>query len=313
MREEFLWVEKYRPRTIEDCVLPKSLKDTFSDFVKNKEIPNLLLHGSAGVGKTTIARALCEEIDCEYIMINGSDESGIDVLRTKIKSFASSITLSGGRKIVIIDEADYLNPTSTQPALRAFMEEFSQNCGFIFTCNYLNKLIPALHSRCSVINFVIENDKMQYMCSDFMSRIINILNIENIKFNEQVVAQLIIKYLPDWRRILNELQRYSSGGEINVGILSAVTDENFERLIKVLLTKNITEIRQWVVDNLTSDPSTIYRRLYDNIVHILAPNSVPDAILHIGEYSYKSAFVADQEINLMCCLVSILEGCEFKV
>ena len=313
MREEFLWVEKYRPKVISDCILPKPMKKTFSEFVKNKEIPNLLLHGTSGIGKTTVARALCEELDCDYILFNGSDEGRrIENFHSDIASFASSVSLTGNKKYVIIDEADYLNPTSIQPAMRGFIEKFSSNCGFIFTCNYVSKLIPAIHSRCSVINFAVDKKQEQYICQEFMGRITDILQKESIEYNEEVIAQLIWKFRPDWRRVLNELQRYSAGGEINVGILSSVEDDKFKQLVDVLVKKKFTEIRQWVVENLDTDPSTIYRKIYDNIVHVLEPDSVPTAILTIGEYSYKSAFVADQEINLICCLIEILNGCEFK-
>ena len=311
MREEFLWVEKYRPKTVSECILPRPLKKTFVEFVKNKEIPNLLLHGSAGVGKTTIARALCEELGTDYIMINGSDERNIDTLRNTIKNFASTVSFSGGRKIVIIDEADYLNPQSTQPALRAFMEEFSSNCGFIFTCNYPTKIIPALHSRCSVIGFVVEKNQQQYICGNFLDRVRNILDIENVTYNTDVVAELIIKFLPDWRRVLNELQRYSSSGSIDVGILSKVVDEKFDILVDLLSKKKFTDIREWVVNNLDTDPSVIYRRLYDNLIHRIEPNTIPDVIVCIGEYSYRSAFVADQEINLVCCLLELIKRCVF--
>ena len=233
MREEFLWVEKYRPKVISECILPRPLKKTFSEFVKNKEIPNLLLHGNSGIGKTTVARALCEELDCDYILINGSDERNIDTLRGKIKGYASSVSLSGNRKIIIIDEADYLNAQSTQPALRAFMEEYSINCGFIFTCNLLHKLLPAIQSRCSVIDFKIEKNQLQYICEEFMARVVDIFEKEGIGYNQQVIAELIMKFLPDWRRVLNEFQRYSAGGEIDVGILSSLDDEKFEKLIDV--------------------------------------------------------------------------------
>jgi len=313
MREEFLWVEKYRPKVISDCILPRPMKKTFSEFVKNKEIPNLLLHGNSGIGKTTVARALCEELDCDYILFNGSDEGRkIENFHSDIASFASSVSLTGNKKYVIIDEADYLNPQTIQPAMRGFIEKFSFNCGFIFTCNYVSKVLPSLHSRCSVINFSVDRNQQQYICEEFMGRVIDILQKEDVSFNEQVIAQLIWKFRPDWRRVLNELQRYSAGGEIDVGILSSVEDDKFEQLIDVLIKKNFTEIRQWVVDNLDTDPSTIYRKIYDNIVHVLEPDSVPTAILTIGEYSYKAAFVADQEINLICCLIEILNGCEFK-
>tara|TARA_Y100000593_G_scaffold92666_1_gene185034 strand:+ start:548 stop:1489 length:942 start_codon:yes stop_codon:yes gene_type:complete len=312
MRDEFLWVEKYRPKTISECILPTQMKKTFLEFVKNKEIPNLLLHGNSGIGKTTVARALCEELGCDSILINGSDEGRyIDTFHTKIASFASSISLGGNRKIIIIDEADYLNPQSIQPAMRAFIEEFSSNCGFIFTCNYVHKILPAIHSRCSVIDFRLDKGQEQAICMSFMQRVIEILNAEDITYNEEVIAQLIWKFRPDWRRVLNEIQRYSSGGEINVGILSSLNDENFEKLAGILEKKKFTDIRQWVVDNLDSDPATIYRKLYDNLTKRISPNSVPDTVLVIGEYSYKSAFVADQEINLICCLIELANSCEF--
>ena len=312
MREEFLWVEKYRPKTIDECILPKSLKKTFSEFVKNKEIPNLLLHGNSGIGKTTVARALCEELETDSTIINGSDEGRyIDTFHSNIKSFGSTVSLSGNKKIMIIDEADYLNPVSVQPAMRAFIENFSTNCGFIFTCNYVNKLLPAIHSRCSVIDFRLDKGQEQQICMQFMDRVKEILNIEGIEYSEEVIAQLIWKYKPDWRRVWHELQRYSSGGQIDVGILSVVSDGRFDALVDVLIKKNFTAIRQWVKDNLDTDPATVYRQLYDNIVSKLDPNSIPSAILILGEYQYKSAFVADQEINLICCLIEIINECEF--
>ena len=311
MREEFLWVEKYRPKTIDECILPEGLKKTFQEFVEKQEIQNLLLAGSAGIGKTTVARALCEQLNTDYILINGSEESGIDTLRTKIKAFASTVSLSGGTKVVILDEADYLNPQSTQPALRGFIEEFSGNCRFILTCNFANRIISPLHSRCSVVEFKLPRGSAPQIAAAFMKRTQDILDGENIKYSPKVVADLITKFLPDWRRVLNELQRYSSGGQIDVGILSVVSDGRFDALVDVLIKKNFTAIRQWVKDNLDTDPATVYRQLYDNIVSKLDPNSIPSAILILGEYQYKSAFVADQEINLICCLIEIINECEF--
>mgnify|MGYP003113713505 CR=1 FL=1 len=311
-REEFLWVEKYRPKTIDECVLPEGLKKTFGQFVKNKEIPNLLLCGTAGVGKTTVARALCEQLETDYILINGSEESGIDVLRNKIKSFASSVSLSGGTKVVILDEADYLNPQSTQPALRGFIEEFSKNCRFILTCNFANKLISPIHSRCSVIEFKIPRDGAPKIAADFMSRLSVILDKEGIEYSTEVVSQLLIKFYPDWRRVLNELQRYSAGGSIDTGILTAFDDKNFLSVVGMVKEKRFTDLRKWVVSNLDNDPNTLYRRVYDSLCEKLEPSSVPQAVIIIAEYSYKSAFVADQEINLLACLTEIMGKCGFE-
>ena len=269
MREEFLWVEKYRPKSIEECILPEGLKKTFLEFVKNKEIPNLLLCGTAGVGKTTVARALCEHLNVDYIMINGSEESGIDVLRSKIKTFASTVSLSGGRKVVLLDEADYLNPQSTQPALRGFIEEFSGNCGFIFTCNFANRLIPPIHSRTSVIDFKTKKAELPKLAGQFLTRVKNILSIENINYDEKVVAELIMKHIPDWRRVLNELQRYSASGTIDVGVLTDFSQVNIENLCKHLKEKNFGNIRKWTVDNLDNDPHLLYRKIYDlSLIHI---------------------------------------------
>jgi len=310
-REEFLWVEKYRPATIDECVLPEGLKKTFGQFVENKEIPNLLLSGTAGIGKTTVARALCEQLDCDYIMINGSEESGIDVLRNKIKTFASTVSLSGGAKVVILDEADYLNPQSTQPALRGFVEEFSSNCRFVFTCNFANKLIPPIHSRCSVIEFKIDRKELPNICSDFMKRVTDILELENIKYSNNIVSELITKHFPDWRRVINELQRYGASGTIDVGILTDFNEKQFKDLVQLVKEKKFTDMRRWVVDNLNNDPHTLYRRIYDSLVNMLKPQSIPGAVIIIAEYNYKSAFVADQEINLISCLAEIMGSCEF--
>ena len=311
MRKEFLWVEKYRPLNIDDCVLPKGLIKTFREFVKNNEIPNLLLCGSAGVGKTTIARALCEQLDSDYILINGSEESGIDVLRNKIKNFASTVSLTGGRKVVILDEADYLNPQSTQPALRGFIEEFSKNCRFIFTCNFANRIISPLHSRCSVIEFKIPKQETPEVAGNFMVRVQNILEQEGVEYDPKVIVELITKYIPDWRRVLNELQRYSAGGTIDVGILSSSADIHIDEVLDCIKTKNFTKLRKWVVNNMDNDPHVVFRKVYDRLDDVLTPAGVSQAVVIIAEYGYKSAFVVDQEINTVACLTEILHRCEF--
>ena len=306
-----LWVERYRPKTIEDCILPDAIKSTFQEYVNRKEIPNLLLSGSAGVGKTTIAKALCNEIGCDYIVINGSDESGIDVLRNKIKNYASSVSLSGGRKVVIIDEADYLNPNSTQPALRGAIEEFASNCSFIFTCNYKNRIIDPIHSRCSVIDFRINGSKAK-MASAFFKRVEWILEQENITYSKDVVAAVITKHFPDNRRILNELQRYSVSGTIDSGILSNVSDIQLDSLVDALKSKDFASTRKWVTSNLDNDPVKIYRKIYDGFYDVLKPNSVPQLVLILAKYQYQAAFVADAEINMTACLTEIMVDCSFK-
>ena len=311
MSEHMLWVEKYRPQTIEDCILNDTLKKTFQEFVNRKEIPNLLLCGTAGVGKTTVARALCNEVGCDYIIINGSDESGIDVLRTKIKNYASSVSLSGGRKVVIIDEADYLNPNSTQPALRGAIEEFSSNCSFIFTCNFKNRIIDPIHSRCSVIDFKINGTKAK-LASQFFKRVEWILSQEGIAYEKDVVAAIITKHFPDNRRILNELQRYSVSGTIDSGILASIADIQLSTLITSLKEKNFADVRKWVGNNLDNDPVKVYRKLYDGLYDVLKSQSVPQLVLHLSKYQYQSAFVADHEINMVACLTEIMVDCEFK-
>jgi len=310
--DEILWVEKYRPQTIEDCILPSELKQTFQQFVENEEIPNLLLTGTAGVGKTTIAKAMLEQIGCTYMMINGSEESGIDTLRTKIKNFASTVSMDGKRKYVILDEADYLNPQSTQPALRGFIEEFSKNCGFILTCNFRNRIIEPLHSRCSTVEFRIPNAEKPKLASQFMKRVQHILETENVKSNDDVVATLIGKFFPDWRRTLNELQRYSATGQIDSGILVNLSDSSIQELLSFIKNKEFTNTRKWIVHNLDNDPSRIYRRIYDSLYDSVAPSSIPHCVLILADYSYKSAFVADQEINLLACLTEIMQQVEFK-
>jgi len=310
--QEYLWVEKYRPQKIDDCVLPQSLKNTFKEFIASGELPNFLFCGGAGVGKTTVAKALCNEIGAEYLFINGSEESGIDVLRTKIKSFASSVSLTDAKKVIILDEADYLNPNSTQPALRAFIEEFSNNCRFIFTCNYKNRIIDPLHSRCSVIDFKIENNEKQAIAASFFKRASNILSQENIEFDQKVVAELITKYFPDYRRILNELQRYSVSGRIDSTILLNVTEESFKELIKNMKDKNFTEVRKWVAKNSDSDSINIFRQLYDSAFTVMETASIPQLVLILADYQYKAAFVADHELNLMAALTEVMAQCKMK-
>jgi DNA polymerase III delta prime subunit len=311
MKQEFLWVEKYRPNKIEDCILPDNIKKTFLEYVQQGEVPNLLLAGSAGVGKTTIARALCEEIGCDYIIINGSDESGIDVLRTKIKNYASSMSLMGGRKVIILDEADYLNPNSTQPALRGAIEEFSSNCSFIFTCNFKNRIIEPLHSRCAVVEFKIQNGQKVKMAAQFFKRVEWILEQEKVEYDKQVVAAIITKHFPDNRRVLNELQRYSASGTIDAGILAAVSDVQITELIKAIKEKDFASARKWVGLNLDNDPVRIYRKVYDSLYTFLKPTSIPQAVLILSKYQYQAAFCADQEINLVACLTEFMIECEF--
>lgn len=309
--EHLLWVEKYRPSRIEDCILPDGIKETFQEFVKRKEIPNLLLSGTAGVGKTTVAKALCDEVGCDYIIINGSDESGIDVLRTKIKNYASSVSLMGGRKVVIIDEADYLNPNSTQPALRGAIEEFASNCSFIFTCNFKNRIIDPIHSRCSVIDFKINGSKPK-LAAQFFKRVENILSQEGVTYDKEVVAAVITKHFPDNRRILNELQRYSVAGTIDKGILASVSDIQLADLLRALKEKDFASARKWVTNNLDNDPARIFRKLYDSLYESLKPQSVPQLVLILAKYQYQAAFVADSEINLIACMTEIMVDCEFK-
>ena len=310
--EKFLWVEKHRPTKVDDCILPTNLKQTFQEFVKDNKIPNLILSGGAGVGKTTIAKAMIDEIGATSMMINGSEESGIDVLRTKIKNFASTVSLEGGRKYLILDEADYLNPQSTQPALRGFVEEFHKNCGFILTCNYKNRLIEPLHSRCSVIDFTIPNSEKPELAKQFMDRVEDILNSQEVTYDKRVLAEVINTHFPDWRRVLNELQRYSVSGNIDSGILLNISDANMKELIECLKSKNFKGVRKWVVDNIDNDPQKIFRKIYDHLYQSAEPSTIPQIILHIAEYQYKSAFVADQEINLMACLVEIMTNARFK-
>ena len=310
--EHLLWTEKYRPKSIDDCILPERLKKPFQEYVNQSNIPNLLLSGGAGVGKTTVAKAMCEEIGCDVMVINGSDEGRlIDTFRTKIKNFASSMSLAGGRKVVIIDEADYCNAESVQPALRNFIEEFAGNCSFIFTCNYKNKLIEPLHSRCAVIDFALKNGEKAQMASAFMKRIQSVLQSENVEYDDKVIAELIKKHFPDFRRVINELQRYSQLGKIDTGILSQISDVTINDIIKYIKEKDFGAIRKWVASN-DVDPATLYRKLYDNLYEVLKPQSIPQAVVILADYQYKQAFVADQEINLVACLTELMVSLEFK-
>ena len=311
MSEHMLWVERYRPQTVEDCILPDGIKKTFQEFVNRKEIPNLLLSGTAGVGKTTIAKALCNEVGCDFIVINGSDESGIDVLRNKIKNYASSVSLAGGRKVIIIDEADYLNPNSTQPALRGAIEEFASNCSFIFTCNFKNRIIDPIHSRCTCIDFKLNGSK-QKMAAQFFKRMEWMLEQEGVQYEKEVVAAVVTKHFPDNRRIINELQRYGVGGTIDKGILASVSDIQTTELIKALKDKDFSSARKWVTNNLDNDASRIFRNLYDSLYDVLKPQSVPQLVLILAKYQYQAAFVADHEINMIACLTEIMVDCEFK-
>ena len=308
--EHLLWTEKYRPQTVEDCILPDRLKKPFQEYVNQKEIPNLLLSGGAGVGKTTIAKAMCNEIGCDFMVINGSDESGIDTFRTKIKNYASSMSLSGGRKVIIIDEADYLNPNSTQPALRNAIEEFAGNCSFIFTCNYKNRIIDPLHSRCAVIDFGLKNGEKAKMAAAFFKRIQTILQSESVDADDKVLAELIKKHFPDFRRVLNELQRYSQFGKIDTGILTQIADVSIDELTKSISSKDFASIRKWVATH-EIDSTVLYRKLYDSLYDVLKPQSIPQAVIILADYQYKAAFVADQEINTVACLTELMVSCEF--
>ena len=310
MSDEFLWVEKYRPRTLEECILPDAQKQVFQQFIEAGEIPNMLLCGTAGTGKTTVARALCNELGCDYIVINGSEESGIDVLRTKIKGFASTVSFEGKPKGVILDEADYLNPNSTQPALRAFIEEFSRNCRFIFTCNFKNRIIAPLHSRTTVIEFKLVNGQKKKMAGLFHKRMMDILKKEKVEYNDKVLAELLMKHFPDYRRVLNELQRYGAGGVIDEGVLSNLAELSTKALVDALRDKDFKKMRQWVANSVDSDPQSVYRKVYDTLIPKV--KQVPQLVLIIADYQYKAAFVADQEINLTACLTEIMANVELS-
>lgn len=307
---EFLWVEKYRPQNIEECILPQDLKNTLKEFVEKEEIPNLLFSGPAGMGKTTVAKALANELGADVLFVNASMESGIDVLRTKIQNFASTVSFGGGIKIVILDEADYANPTSFQPALRGFIEEFSQNCRFILTCNFKNRIIQPLHSRCSVVDFKIPSKQKPKLAMAFFKRLTEILDQEEIKYDEKVIVKMIEKFFPDFRRVLNELQKYSSSGVIDAGILVSMPEANMAELIKTLNDKDWRAMRRWVSNNEDVEMSSLYRDLFDNLVDKV--KEPPQLTLIIADYSYKSAFAADQTINLTACLTEIMATCNLK-
>lgn len=307
-----LFVEKYRPQTIEDCILPKHLKETFTEIVKTGEVPNLLLTGTSGLGKTTVARAICNELDLDYILINASEDGNIDTLRGKIKQFASSISLSGGYKVVILDEADYLNSSSTQPALRGFIEEFSANCRFILTCNFKNKIIEPLHSRCGVIEFNTTKKDLQELCGLFMNRALNILSAEDIKVpNKEVLAELIMRHAPDWRRILNELQRHSRNGVLELNVIGGTIEGGVNELFGYLKSKDFKSMRKWVAENMDVESAAIFRGIYDHMNDSVTPNSIPQLVLILADYQFKNAFVADNELNMVACLTEVMAQVEF--
>ena len=309
MSNDFLWVEKYRPRKIADTILPDNLKQVFQKIVDTGELPNMLFTGTAGLGKTTVAKAFCNELELDYILINGSEEGNIDTLRTKIKQFASSISLQGGYKVVILDEADYLNPQSTQPALRGFIEEFSNNCRFLLTCNFKNRIIEPLHSRCGVYEFNTSKKDMITLCEQFMARSEYILRQENVDYDKQTVVNLIMKHAPDWRRILNELQRQSM-----VGIVATGPNDHtgsFDSLFTYLKDKDFKKMRQWVTNNIDTDASAIFRGIYDQMYDRLNPRSIPQLVLILADYQYKQAFVADHELNVVACMTEIMANVEF--
>ena len=309
--EEFLFVEKYRPKTIEECILPNGLKDTFQEIVQKGELPNMMFTGSAGVGKTTVARALCNELGMDYMMINGSEDGNIDTLRGKIKQFASTISLQGGQKVVILDEADYLNPQSTQPALRGFIEEFSSNCRFILTCNFKNRIIDPLHSRCSIYEFNYSAES-ESLAGAFMQRLQFILDSESIIYDNQVIAELIMKYIPDWRRVLNECQRYGMSGHIDTGILVTLSEASISSLMTDLKAKNFKKMRRWVTDNIDVESAKLFRMVYDNMSSYVQPQSIPQLVLILADYSYKDSFVADHELNVVACMTEIMSQIKFK-
>ena len=307
-----LWVERYRPSTIDECILPQHLKDTFKEIVATGEVPNMLFTGTAGLGKTTVARAICNELDLDYILINASESGNIDTLRGKIKQFASTISLQGGYKVVILDEADYLNAQSTQPALRGFIEEFSNNCRFILTCNFKNKIIEPLHSRCGVVEFNTSKKDMVQLCGQFMQRVMSILKDEGVSVsNPDLVAELIMRHAPDWRRILNELQRHSRGGELQLDVLSGSTSGNIADLFKHLKGKDFKQMRQWVANNMDVDSSAIFRGIYDAMNDNVTPNSIPQLVLILADYQFKAAFVADAELNVVACMTEVMANVEF--
>ena len=314
MRDDFVWVEKYRPKTIDECILPDNIKNTFKAFLDKGEVPNLLLSGPPGCGKTTVAKALCNELGVDVYVINGSDEGRfLDTVRNNAKNFASTVSLSSTakHKVIIIDEADNTTP-DVQLALRAFTEEFVGNCRFIFTCNYKNKIVSPLHSRCAVIDFALKGKERQQLAGQFFQRLQEILGTEGIKYDNKVLVELINKHFPDWRRVLNEIQRYSVSGKIDAGILATFSDVAVNELVKNLKEKNFAEVRKWIVSNLDNDTTVLLRRIYDACYTSLTNATVPAAVLILAKYQYQAAFVADQEINMLACLTEIMVECEFK-
>jgi replication factor C small subunit len=309
--EQMLWVERFRPRKVNDCIIPDVLKETLQAYVERKEIPNMILHGGPGVGKTTVARAMCDEIGCDYILLNGSDKFGIDDLHIKVKGYASSMALSGGRKVIIIDEADYMS-AQAQAGFRGVIEEFIDNCSFIFTCNQVNKLIAPLHSRCAVIDFKLQSKDKQAMALAFYKRVTEILTQEGVEFDKKVVAELLQKFFPDYRRVLNELQRYSVRGKIDTGILAQVSDVKLDELIGYLKAKDFKGVRKWVGLNADSDSTLIMRQLYDKMSEIFTPDTLPILVVLTGKYLYQAAFALDAEINLAAYLTEVLVECQVK-
>lgn len=313
LSSDILWVEKYRPRTVEECILPKEMKKTFQEIVNSGDVLNMLFTGTSGLGKTTVAKAICNELDIDYMMVNGSNEGRlIETLRQPITKFASTVSISGGRKVVILDEADYLNPQTVQPALRNFIEEFSNNCSFILTCNYKHKLIPAIHSRCGVYEFNVTNKDLATLSAQFMKRLQFILNTEGIEYQDQVIAEMIMKYAPDWRRVINECQRYSKNGAIDTGILVNINKDGINQLLKFMKDKNLKSVRQWVTDNIHTETQAIYRQIYDEISEHMTPISLATTIITMADYQYKDAFVADHEINLVAFLYDVMGFAEWK-
>ena len=310
--KNFIWVEKYRPMTVSDTILPASLKTTFKNMLATGELQNMLFTGTAGLGKTTIAKALCRELGLDYIVINGSEEGNIDTLRGKIKQFASTVSLEGGKKVIILDEADYLNPQSTQPALRGFIEQFSDNCRFILTCNFKNRIIEPLHSRCGVYEFNTTKKQMAGLAGQFMTRLEQILAAEQVTADKALLAEVIMKYLPDWRRVINECQRFSINGKLDTSIINTSDHNQYNDLLKHLKNKDFKKMRAWVVNNIDVDASAIFSGIYDRMVDSVQPKSIPQLVLILADYQYKNAFVADHELNIVACMTEVMSNVEFK-
>ena len=311
MKDDFLWVEKFRPKTVEETILPKRLKDIFKNIVGSSEVPNMILSGTAGLGKTTVAKAICNELGLDYIVINGSENGNIDTLRGKIRQFASSVSLQGGYKVVILDEADYLNPQSTQPALRGFIEEFSNNCRFILTCNFKNRIIEPIHSRCGVYEFTLHPKEKQELAGEFMSRLKTILDTEGIKYSDKMLVDLILKHAPDWRRILNEAQRHSIGGMLTAESSDSVSTD-YRALGQYIKEKDFKKMRAWVVNHIDIEPTAIFRGIFDNMNELVESESIPQVVLILADYQYKDSFVADHELNMVACLTELMANTQWK-